>query len=356
MKKKVSLKAHMDWILGIFVIFGLFLFFNYMGSLEYFQGREFHYAGTSNLTAVQSAQFVSDYPDVGYDSNISKFKLAEDGTVGVEYDLYSAKEWGFLEKREFSFFDSPIVGYTKELLSGEYFTSFPVLGIIVALVCFGIYTLFPNFTASVVRSIRLSAVKDGYSISSKKIQKIKAQAQYSPRITNEIDIKLTRKGVICNRTWAVKRGFLHSTGNGNLSWKSGVIFADQVPNEENQNGVYAVKLPECVGSEFLIGIVSITGEWLEHADMVVRGNCCEILHILLSKGLSDRAELISSYYGVPVTLCDDTRVSFYDWLISENGIECQRHNAKISKEVKCGNTSQSNTQREITVTGTQSGI
>lgn len=168
------------------------------------------------------------------------------------------------------------------------------------------------------------------------------QTLFPPNITNEAKIDVVKAGIIGVRAFKFlpKDGYLYSAGIGQSCWKTKTLLSNKIPTDKNGNGCYAFRtviINDLVYVKQVMGIVSLRGEYREHADGVIRAEQCEILHLIVDNYYEKYATKLSQYYGVPVTVTDNTLKTYNDWISSENGIECLRHNSKMLKETEYGN-------------------
>lgn len=311
-----------------FAMIALFIYYFY--DKDYLEGEERHYIGTSNVTEGQVVELLGANVTVGsMYGQVSQFEILEDGIIEITYDYYSEGIYPFLVVAKYSYFDTPLVNNIKE-----------EMGVLLALVgCFAFMALafwWINKRPSTNEPSKFSrgAFAAMWYLMHPKyiIGAPKAIGQYPPQMLSPLNIDLNDQGILCARTWKYKDGYLYSTGIGQSCWKTSTLLANRNPEENNENGIYATRLGAMGSNEFLtdiIGIVSLKGEWCEHADGVLRAERCDILHLIVGKYHQSVSSLLSSVYGVPVTVSDNPTNKYLDWLMKENGVACMAHNLKI---------------------------
>ena len=303
----------------------------YMLDGDYINGELKHYVGYSIIRDKYAVELVSSHRSP---LDLISFKSLGNGFTSVEYEFYSEDEYDYLHQRVHSFTDSPIVYYIIND-SDVHFNIGAVLCFIILLVC--VYVIDKKYGLKNLDIPFIISNAFWYLLHVRLLFKDKGNIEkYRNRdtvITDKIKIKPEKHGIICIRTWKVKDGHLYSTGIGQARWDTSVLIADKIPQEDNYNGVYAIRLGADYGyMDFcsnILGVVSQQGEWIEHADGVVRAEYCEILHLILSKRLKTKADKFRATYGVPVTVTSSTIKSYHQWLYSNGGISCMLHNLSI---------------------------
>ncbi|KKL50276.1 hypothetical protein LCGC14_2307080 [marine sediment metagenome] len=318
------------WLITISFLVMIVLFLYYFTGKDYLEGDIRHYLGTSNVTESQVVELSTKLPFGGIYGDVSNLEIQEDGLVQIEYDFYSGDSYSFLVTTEFSYFDTPTVYKMKQ--DGGFYFKF--LGIIAfgATVFFFLNKHNNNSSGAVARkilNIMWHVVHPKYIIKAKE-----AVGKYQPQVNSPINIKLNDQGILCSRTWKYKRGHLYSIGAGQACWETKTLIANKNPEDDNHNGVYAerlgvINIAEVRFVKDILGIVSLKGDWCEHADGVLRAERCDILHLIISEYHRPVANELSSVYGIPVTVTDNPVNAYLDWLLKENGLDCLIHNSKI---------------------------
>jgi hypothetical protein len=310
-------------IVGIFVVF---IFCNFYTGMDYLQGKSYHYLGTTELHDSQIPELIrSAINDIGITP--VKFHESDKTNLTVTYDFYSPKEIIYLEKSEYSFFDTPYIhSLGKTNFSGLLF----LFGVIIL---FSYFLGSANRKAQVVRSNILWGMYHPFVFLKRNRP---PQSLYVPVVTGKVNISHDKAGIIGVRAFKYleKDGYLYSAGAGQSCWNTKTLVSNKKPTEKNSNGCYAFRLVilnEQVFVKLTMAIVSLKGDYCEHADGIIRSEHCEILHLIIDKYYEKYASKLSQYYGVPVTVTDNTLETYSDWLSSENGIQCLKHNTEVLK-------------------------
>jgi hypothetical protein len=118
------------------------------------------------------------------------------------------------------------------------------------------------------------------------------------------------------------------------------MWADEVPEPLNSNGIYAYHLLSHqhatfpMGGYFIIGMVELAGRVIEHEDGSYRAECCRVLHFLAPTTTATR---LSRVYGVPCTIADckeEAGRKMLDWLGGPDGLRCLHHNAQLQADLE----------------------
>ena len=302
----------------------------YFTGKDYLEGDRLHYLGTSNVTESQVVELGTMLPIGGVYGKVSNLEIQENGLVQIDYDFYSYDEVSFLVVAGFSYFDTPIVYTIKQ--DGAFYLK--LLGFITLFV-FGWFLInrynqkAPGVATRKILNIMWHVGHPKYIVKAKE-----AVGKYQPQVSSDINIKLNEQGILCSRTWKYKKGYLYSIGVGQSCWETKTLLANKNPEDDNHNGIYADRLGVIFITEAdfikdIIGIVSLKGDWCEHADGVLRAERCDIVHLIISEYHRPVANEISAVYGVPVTISDTPINTYLDWLLKDNGLACMIHNSKI---------------------------
>lgn len=307
----------------LFIIYFVFHF----GAKDYLDGKLHHYSGSSEITPEQVAILGQEVTIGGEYADVDYLEILENGNVKVDYDFYSEDSYLFLNSLEISYFDSPIA---NTLLENKTLW-LSMLGTIIVVII--LWRLIGEKDLSDGAKRKIAHVA-WYLMHPKYLGKHQeAKGLYSAKIALDINVSLNDLGIICTRTWKYKDGYLYSAGIGQACWETKTLFANKNPDEGNENGVYASRLGvikyDWEFTKDIIGIVSLKGEWYEHADGVIRAERCDILHLIVSEYFRPVADKLSSVYGIPVTVAGNCLNKYLNWLLKENGLACMVHNSKI---------------------------
>lgn len=136
-------------------------------------------------------------------------------------------------------------------------------------------------------------------------------------------------GLIAVRAWRWdgREKKLKSTAFS-TKWETRVMQADEKPKVGEYHGVYAYRLGAVEGlGNPVIGIVSLSGSMIIHADNLVRACRCEILVLVTKK--KKAVEALKERYQCPVLLARHPANVIQKWLISPEGIFWLRHNNSL---------------------------
>lgn len=301
---------------------------------DYYSGKLFHYIGESNLTP-QEALEIATLHSIGYmDSDFNLFTINDDGSVNVDYDFYSYDTIPFLNKDQ-SAIDSPWLHWFSSFFDG--FGG--LLAVVMSMSIFWVL-IFIYFTSTPSNQRKIDykfyalawyLLHPNYLFDTEKYKENYSGAD----LVNKININKEPNGILSIRTWKYEylSNTLHSTGAGNMQYKDKIAFSNKNPTEHNTNGLYSFRLGYCNTNLFnktnILGIIEASGNYVEHADGIIRSEKLEILFILISDFYKKYASAISSRYKVPVMVCQNPILEYQRWMVSEQGIELMRHNYQI---------------------------
>lgn len=310
-------------LLGFFVVLAVMV--NYSTGKEYLQGKQYHYVGISEATDNQTIFLIRNFAlDKSINENIYFISSLDDGNISVSYNFYSSKEISYLSKKQFSYFDTPFL------------SNIPITALMIYFVVLSITIWIfssSNKKSIVIKSNLMWGIYHPFTYFKKNKP---PTTLFAPEVTNTINIKHNKAGIIGVRSFKYleKDGYLYSAGAGQSCWKTKILEANKIPTDKNSNGCYAFRLVilnEAVYVKHIMAIVSLRGDYCEHADGVIRAQQCEILHLVIDEYYAKYATKLSQYYGVPVSVTDNTIRTYSDWLSSENGVECLKHNTEVMK-------------------------
>jgi hypothetical protein len=315
------LKKATKAILGILTGLLIIAVFFYIMDIQYYKGIEKHYKGESIITQEQGAYLASEL-SIYRNGDVTKYEILEDGTISIEYDFYSELGLDYLNSNNYSIFDSPTFDWLFSLT--------------VILTVSGMLLLIAFFVVDTSGIFRIEDI-GWYIIHPHFLYHIKrARGIYKPNIVNSINIKDKENGIICVRSWKYRRGdgHLYSAGVGQLRWTNSIQYANKLPTIDNDNGMYSFRIGLVRELSFeypkdILGIVQLSGTWLEHADGVMRAERCKILQLVISERLKSAAENLSSLYGIPVMITSDTVGEYEKWLYGEQGVKLLANNNKL---------------------------
>lgn len=169
-----------------------------------------------------------------------------------------------------------------------------------------------------------------------KITKAEQQRyKYESSIANRIQLPQELNGIVAVRGWHIVSGMHIASTHRNVQYDSTQIWADQIPEPDNNSGIYACHLPSYdriasfYDSAVVIGIVELAGKIVEHKDGILRGEFCRILSFIAHP---EHAERLSKLYGIPcVTAIDAAEASdkLTDWFSTGDGIRCLHWNKQL---------------------------
>ena len=308
----------------------LFFTLYYLDGKDYLKGDRLHYLGTSNVTENQVVELGTKLPIGGVYGKVTNLEIQENGLVQIDYEFYSDESYSFLAVAEFSYFDTPVV-YRIKQDGAFYLKLFGFIGFVgfISLLINKYNRKAPGVVSKKIMNFMWHVGHPKYIMKAKE-----ATGKYRSQVNSDINIKLNDQGILCSRTWKYKKGYLYSIGIGQSCWETKTLIANKNPDDDNHNGVYAerlgvVSVAEADFIKDILGIVSLKGDWCEHADRVLRAERCDILHLIISEYHRPVANELSSVYGVPVTIADNPINTYLDWLLKENGLACMIHNSKI---------------------------
>lgn len=340
------MKKLIAWLSVGLVLLLCFSVIYYLFDRDYLEREVWHYSGSSNITNNDFALLISDNHTVGKsDSDINQVKLSKNDSLVIEYSFYSGNIYPYLKKNNFSIWDAPLI----ELL-------YPESLLLIGLISFGILAAFLLNKVNIPKMNNFNnKIEAGlwYMMHPQYIFKNGNPQQkfFFSAPVEYINIKYEKLGIICARTWKYreKDGLLYSTGIGQLCWESKIVYSDKIPKEENSNGIYALRLGlMSYGNNYvdeILGIISLKGEWCEHADGILRGEYCEILQLIINKRCIEIAKKLCNSYGVPVILTENNINEYYKWLNSQNGLDCIIHNNLIMGGSKYGDKRKGDKER-----------
>lgn len=315
------------------------------GDLDYLSRDSVHYKGMSDVTSSQVLYLQSE-------ENLPKIynpQFSDNGTLPITYDFFSVEAYPYLTSVPYNVWDMPLVNSLSRV------DWVPVL--IAFALFFGGLFLCASEHAPIKAFRRGTYNLFWHLVHPETIRGVKntINARYCADIQPEIHIEPEGAGLLGVRTWKYvpADGLLHSLVLKE-SWKERSIFADKSPEDGNKNGLHAFQLgtlkTDYPRINEALGIVSLTGNYTQHADMVIRAERCEMLLLILAKHLQPYARSISCYYGVPVVVTEKPVHSYLNWFLSENGIKCLQHNAILLKDGdKFGNEGEDNTQGQYSM-------
>ncbi len=300
----------------------------YVDGRDYLSGKERHYVGTSTISADEFV-ILADNRSLPF-SSVSEIEVLENGLVEITYNFFSADDYSFLTAAPFSYLDTRVANSLYDARN-----SFYTLAVSAIILLAGIRLLrhCPIKVEDATQKIENAAWYMMHPLSL--LHRQQAPLAYSSQIQTTVEVTPKAAGIYATRTWKYRKGYLYSSGWGQAQWGNKVLLADKIPAENNENGVYALRLGVTQNDwEFMkhiLGIVSLSGEWLEHEDGVLRAESCEIILLIVSHYHKAVAFELSSTYGVPVIVANNPINTYLAWLYSENGVECLLHNANILK-------------------------
>lgn len=323
-------------IMAFLIVIGVLGIIYYLTGREYFAGDLYHYKGDSNISIEQLGLLASEH-STGYQGDITVHRLENSVEVRIVYDFYTSNVYDFLPVLPFSYLDTPIINdlYPKPILYAVGLGG-------IALLCF---IAMNRMNTSTKNKVSYALLNGTWHLVHPRslIKQPKSVGVYIPNLVESANIEYEKAGILAYRTWKRKGNYLFSAGRGQTCWQSRILLSDKPPSDNNENGVYAVRLgaPDQISDDYfdsrIIGLVSLTGVWHEHADGVVRAESCEILHLFMSHLEKNIAPALSSLYGVPITIKDKPINSYSEWIFSANGMKCLQHNYQIIKGGKNGN-------------------
>jgi len=321
-------KKALQILCGLAILAVLLFLAYYWGDKDYFEGENRHYIGTSEVTSDQIVTLGIDGL-IGY-RGVTNLELLENGLVKVDYDLFSDGSYPFLITKDFSYFDTPFV---NTYFKGEA----PVIPIVIGsiLIVVFLFWILNKWDVSLSDATKRKFMNARWYVMHPKHIKRRPypQGNFVPQIPESVNIDLKGQGILAIRTWKYKDGLLYSYGIGQACWETKTLYADKNPEETNENGVYALRLGIAdYDREFMkdiIGIVSLKGDWCEHADGVLRAERCDILHLIVSEYLRPVARDLSSVYGVPVTVAINPTNEYLNWFLKGNGLASLIQNSQI---------------------------
>lgn len=302
----------------------------YVDGKDYLSGKEKHYIGTSTISADELV-ILADTRNVLPSYSVTEIKKQDYGKVEITYDFYSEDNFSFLTVAPFSVLDTNIINVLYGARKQWAILGVIAIGFIVGLKFYNLYIASAgNFVRIKVENVMWYILHPHQWFIRKEAPRL-----FTAIIEQDVNVQPESSGIIGVRTWKYKNGYLFSSGFGQSRWENKVLLANKIPTTANENGVYACRLgvinAEWVFLQHIIGIVSLTGEWLEHADGVVRAESCEILAIIISHYHKPVADVISSTYGVPVVVAENPINKYLAWVAGDNGIACLKHNGRILK-------------------------
>lgn len=317
-----------NWCMLFLVVVGGLSIWYYLDSEEYLVGELKHYIGTSVVSQGEFVLLAENKSLPMY--SVTEITLLENGLVEVTYDFFSTDGYSFLVVAPFSYFDTPIVNTLYEVRYGLYFLAGGAIIILIISKLLNSYYAKEKDAGHKLANAAWCILHPQFLFSHQQTSQV-----YSSQNPTTLEINPKGVGIYATRTWKYRKGYLYSSGVGQARWDTRVLLANKFPMENNENGVYALRLgvthSDWEFMKHILGIVSLSGEWLEHADGVLRAESCEIISLIVSHYYKAVALELSSTYGVPVIVADNPINTYLNWLYSENGVECLRHNADILK-------------------------
>lgn len=298
-------------------------------TMDYMKGEVSHYQGESSIDAGQFALIAEDLKIGGVKPDIESVEITEDGFVDIKYDFYGKSGYGFLESNVVSFIDSPsMVEFTKWTYWIPYlilpFSMYVILILLTKSTSANTEVIkFMNFIWYASHPSVLFTKKQSYSFG------------YSDSIAENIHLDTTiLEGILAIRTWKyhITNKSLYSVG-WHHQWKSRLETADKLPAEDNVVGLHAFRLGKIaidypmIGG--IVGLVELRGNYVEHADGVIRAEQCEILFLIINKVYKIYTSDISKRYGCHVIISDNPLLTYQQWLLGNNGLECLKHNIQV---------------------------
>jgi len=324
----------------------------YLDGKEYLAGKEHHYIGTSTVSPDEFI-ILADAKNVLPFLSITEITSLENGLVEITYDFFSTEDYHFIITAPFSYLDTKFLYLMYEARKGFLYLGGALLIFLLVYIILNKYPLKIKDGENKAANVAWYVTHPRYLFNRKT-----ATPLYSPQIETDIKIYPQDAGIYAVRTWKYKSGYLYSTGLGQARWENKILLTDKPLSENNESGVYSCRLGVVsYAFEFIkgiIGIVSLSGEWFEHADGVLRAESCEILSLIVSHYHKPVASVLSSTYGVPVVVADNPINAYMNWLFSENGTVCLKHNAEILKGETDGNERARNPKRKVAIEITSS--
>lgn len=323
-------------IIAFLIVIGTLGIIYYLTGREYFTGDLYHYEGDSNISIEQLGLLASEH-SVGYASDVIVHPSEDSAEARVVYDFYASNVYDFLLVLPFSYLDTPLI---DDFNAQVFLVIIGSIGIVLIL-----RLLLGRMSTSLTDKVANTLENGAWYLMHPRslIKQPKSTPIYIPNLAESANIEYEKAGILAHRTWKRKGNYLYSSGIGQACWQSRVLLSDKTPSDDNENGVYAVRLgaldtiSDAGFDSRIIGLVSLTGVWHEHADGVIRAESCEILHLFMSHLEKNIAPAISSVYGVPVTIKDKPINGYSEWIFSDNGTKCLQHNYQIIKGGKNGN-------------------
>lgn len=350
MRKAIKTISYFILFLAILAVgFG---FYYYLDGKRYFAGEEKHYVGKSEISPSELAMLSERYTIGGEYSWIKRPIRTEGGELEIEYDFYTDEDYPFLFVAPFSYLDTPLMNTLKALDWGY------ILGFIVFLIIVIVVVYYADKYGDNKNFVRRAENILWYVAHPKFIfDKNCVVGNILPSLADRIDIPRD-KGIYAIRSWKYKSGRLYSVGAGQVCWESNVLLADKPLAEDNHSGLYSNRLGIVNTSDSgafikdILGIVSLTGDWYEHADGVLRSESCEMLFLVVSEYHRAVAGMLSSFYRIPVMVADNPINEYINWLSSKEGLYFLKHNARIIKGGKNGNERAGDKERAVAAKAT----
>ena len=168
----------------------------------------------------------------------------------------------------------------------------------------------------------------------------KGRYKFAPVVVDNITLPRELHGIVAVRQWKLESGIFLASVTQPRRYSTGFIWANVLPRPRNQNGIYACQLMHyskiTSGPLFgyVIGIVELAGQVIEHTDGIYRAECCSVLQILVHTCLAER---LSRVYGVPCVRADcdaDVNRKIVNWLSGYDGIRCLQWNLQLTADLE----------------------
>jgi hypothetical protein len=164
--------------------------------------------------------------------------------------------------------------------------------------------------------------------------------KFNTAVADCVALPLELHGILAVKLWKLSPGLFLESMYQPRRYPSGFIWADQLPQPSNRNGIYAYPLADFASATaafvpgHVVAIVELAGRVIEHANGVYRAECCRVLQFFAHTSLVAR---LSRIYGVPCVIADcghEGNRKMVNWLSGHDGIRCLQWNLQFPADLQ----------------------